>query len=330
MAPTLDYWFGNNTHNNKTIFYFDSNTMNAKWLYKKDLPKDVSYSTIIKWNGVSINVCSNLSQTHKYIIPQDTNYSTKQITFLKSLLQKCIRRQLNDQTIKTAYHLIKINIVEFLRRITIIIIEDVILHESYSILVWLMIAVSTKNKFLPDKNIIDWLLGLVNTLCNIKEFGEIGYDSNKYDISNLDDHDILYSLQLRINYGGMDCDMKMLNYITDLWLKKFKAGEQYNCECIKAIDSNEIKNLTISDWKLDGDNMVCIDFHCAPYILDTLSNKHNYSLEEIKSAIWNCSSSINYRKSNIKTQYDLKIWKIIESDFYKLQKNIFNKYILNH
>lgn len=332
MNKTLDYWLGteeekNALNNRKTVFYFDCNTMESKWLSAE--PNDVRFSTIVKWNKQPINLCTNLKQNHEYKTPQETTYSNKSITYIKSNLQKCIRRKLNDKAIKTAYHFIKLNLNEFLRRISIIVIEDVILHEAYSTIVWLMAATSTKKStFKPNKYIIDWLLGFVDILCNINEYDKIGNDDTDYKIEELDNHDLLYSLQFRKSYGGMNCDVNMLNYITGIWLERFKNNINCNKTEIKLIDSDNVNELSLNDWKLEGDNCAGIDFHCAPYIITTLSEKYDeYSEKEIKSSIWNCSSKINYRKNNKKSAKDIDIWNKIELQLYKMQHDIVNKYI---
>ncbi|QKF94176.1 hypothetical protein QKU48_gp0718 [Fadolivirus algeromassiliense] len=331
MNRTLDYWFGTpkekeKISKQKNIFYFDSNTMESKWLNKK--PKDTTFNTIVKWNEMSILLCTNLKE-HDYLLPVETVYNMNHITYLKSNLQKCIRRKLNDKAIKTAHHLIKLNINEFLRRISIIIIEDVILHQSYSTIVWLMAATSSKKTiFKPNKYIIDWLLGLVNTLCDINECDHIDIDNTKYDITKFDDYDLLYSLQFRIEYGGMNGDIVMLNYITGVWFDRFRNNKNCNTSEIHQIDSDTVIDLSLDDWKLDGDNCAGIDFHCAPYIIDTLSKRYNTYLEnKIQTAIWNCSSGINYRKLNEKSERDIEIWNVIEKDFYKLQQNVLYKKI---
>ena len=65
--------------------------------------------------------------------------------------------------------------VNLLRRLCIIMFEDIILHESFTTLMWLTAALST-NSFVLQKNHINWILGLINTManCNIKD--EIDFD----------------------------------------------------------------------------------------------------------------------------------------------------------
>lgn len=333
MYKTLDQWFsppGVEIKTQKTIFYFDYETMTSSWLFKK--PKEVKYTTIVKWNKVPIMLCTNLPQDHKYEIPKDKKYNVKQISYFKSNLQKCIRRQLNEKAVKTAYHMIKLDISEFLRRLTVIILEDVKFHKSYSTLVWLMsVMLSTKEVFKPNKQIIDWLLGVVNTLCNITEYDKVDYenDKNKYkdNITDFNDYDLLYTLLYRTSYGGMYYDINMLNYFVGLWFKRFENDEKCNQAEVELVDSSKVKSLTMEDWKLDGENMAGVDFHCAPYILEILSKEYGYSEKELKRSIWDCSSGINYRKPTEETVKDIEIWNKIRDKYFELQHGIFNKYL---
>lgn len=335
MYKTLDQWFMSseeqkNIIQQKTFFYFDHETMQSEWLHKK--PKGITYSTIVKWNKVPIMLCTNTPQDHKYEIPKDKVYNVKQLSYFKSNIQKCIRRQLNEKAIKTSYHMIKMDISEFLRRLTVIILEDVKFHVSYSTLVWLMSVCSvTKEPFKPDKKIIDWLLGVVNTLCEISEYDKVDYenDKNKYkdNITDFNDYDLLYSLLLKCSYGGMYYDINMLNYFVGVWFERFKNGEKCNEEEVKLIDSSKIKPLTVEEWKLDGENMCGVDFHCYPPFLEILSKEYNYTEKEVKKAIWDCSSGINYRKLNEKSEKDIEVWEKIKNKYFELQVGVFNKYL---
>ena len=333
MQKTIDQWFQSSDHDQespskntqRTIFYFNAKTMESQWLYQQ--PDHIRFSLNIKWNKVPITICTNLPQKDDYQIPGENKYNLKHMTFLKSNLQKCVRRGLNEKAIKTAYHMMKLNLNEFLRRIAIIVLEDVTLHSSFSTIVWLTAATSSKKfPFKPTKHIIDWLLGVVDLLCNIKEADKIKKDKKEYSLTELNDYNLLYSLQLRKSYGGMGGDMNMLNYFTGYWLEKFKKDEKCNETEIKLIDSSTITMLKLDEWKLDGENCCGIDFHCAPYIIDNLSKKYGYSEGELKTVIWNCSSGINYRKKNYISKNDSDIWDKIKEDYFKEQSMIVNKF----
>ena len=62
---------------------------------------------------------------------------------------------------KTAFDLMQLDFLMFLRRIVIIMIEDVHLHQSISTICWMMVAYG-ENEWNPSKNHIEWLLGVVS------------------------------------------------------------------------------------------------------------------------------------------------------------------------
>ena len=79
---------------------------------------------------------------------------------IKSNLQKAVRRCDNQIAIQSALVLIQMAPMELLRRLPIIYIEDVCLMDSYSIVVWLMMA--DKDYSALKKRDIDIILNIVN------------------------------------------------------------------------------------------------------------------------------------------------------------------------
>ena len=173
--------------------------------------------------------------------PTNPKYNINHIPILKSNLQKCVRRSLNEFAINTALCLMILDPNELLRRLPIIILEDVILHEDYTFLVWLMCAVS-KNLKINDF-FLDKCLNIVNDI-SINKNREIvnpNIQYKKIDLRKIEKDDfsnflnskqknLLWSIELRKSYGGMNGDMKMLNYFTNKWYDKFKNN--YNYELI--------------------------------------------------------------------------------------------------
>ena len=144
------------------------------------------------------------------------DYTTQNISLLKSELQKCIRRKLNKLAINIAYQFINLDFNEFLRRILIIILEDTILNKYYPIITWMLIAYSTK-KWKPSINDINWLLNYIDSLCNInirENYNKLDYTKSKipnYDIKIF--NNLIFSLELRKSYGGMTNDLKMIRTV---------------------------------------------------------------------------------------------------------------------
>jgi hypothetical protein len=240
-------------------------------------------------------------------------YKKKHISLLKSNLQKAIRRKLKDNAIKTAVSLIliedenekiiQIGLFELLRRLCIIIIEDVILMYEFNIIFWFHVLLS--KGYILNKYFIDIIL---LTIAKITTFE---YQDKKYlnflihkDIKIIEmindskltskQRDLLTSLQFRKSYGGMNGDMFMIDKCTYIWYDRFKnnkPGEMYMYNYL--FKENIIMNvLNPKDILKEA-----YDFHCTDICQRINNNLKNDLINEdlIKKLIWNNSSSINER-----------------------------------
>ena len=171
-------------------------------------------------------------------------------------------------------------------------LEDTTLHESFTTLVWLMIAIS--KKFKMKKYIYEWILGVVYLLCVIKV---------KDNIKINDKQSLINSINIRILYGGTTEDLEMMtSYIDKL--------KNVNKTIIRPI-SLFVKELTLEDWDLSA-----IDYHCNSYFLEYISKKYdNYDIEELKRII---------DKRVPLNEYEIKIWNEIKDYVKKTQKYLLN------
>jgi hypothetical protein len=305
-----------------------------KWLHK--MPNECNFKTKIYWREYKMNLIVAGYFNPNHIDYSFTNeYVTDNYHVLKSHLQKCIRRKLTEKSIQTAYQLINCNFNQFLRRLTIIIPEDDCLRYYYSIIVWLMVANSSK-KYIPKKCVIEWLLGLIYVISENK-FTDIPQKSFQYsneslnNLSTCNKH-FLYSIKLRKSYGGMKGDMRMLIYLYNTWLFRLNNNETM-WENFLNVKIRRI-SLSIKLLKANEFELSCVDFHCYPNMLLNINKVYRrFSPEEIKKAIWYNRSSINYRKKydfiksfpdNDDNRYTY-IWKLIEN--YVTNYSLF---ILNH
>ena len=62
----------------------------------------------------------------------------KKNQYLMSHLQKCVRRMETKKAVQTAKHLIDLDIHSFLRRLPIIMVEDVCYMDSFIVLIWMI------------------------------------------------------------------------------------------------------------------------------------------------------------------------------------------------
>ena len=132
------------------------------------------------------------------------------VPILKSNLQKCIRRSKVKKAVRTTRLLLEIDPNSLLRRLAIIYIEDVILDNYFTYIVWFMVAVS-KEYILSnyDKLLI---LNIVENLAkskikeNLEKDEQIDYTNyfknmNQNILNN--NYNTIWSLILRNKYGGM-------------------------------------------------------------------------------------------------------------------------------
>jgi hypothetical protein len=236
-------------------------------------------------------------------------------SYLLSHLQKCIRKMKHDKSIKTAKHLIDLDITAFLRRLPIIMFEDVVPHNSLPIIIWLMIAV-TKG-FIMKTTMIQYLLGVVYFLSSCPKHDEYSF-SKETNLSLIENNLYFKTLLIRISYGGMKGDMQMINYFIELWSEKFKQGEKINDSKIRYIN-HKLDLLTVEEWFLSAN-----DFHCNHTLIPNVKKQYDiYSEEYIKSLIWNYSSSYNQRITSHYNEEEFKDWIIIKK-FVRFQQKSMN------
>lgn len=304
--------------------------MQAVWLHER--PRDVNYIEEVKWNQVrkthTFYLCGHfpdLSET-RFDIPHESKY--KNIANLKSHLQKSIRKGHEQLALSTAIHMIKMNPIELLRRLPIIMIEDVMLHESFSTLIWLMVSVS--NGFRLKKYMYEWILGIILVITKIEHYDSIDFtndiDSERLihqlesygNLKNDSELSILYSMHIRVAYGGMECDMRMFQQYAHKWYQRFQLKEeadlQMNKTKIRNVIFTSVKWLELDEW-----DVTAIDFHCSPKLIEFMQKKFpDIPENEIKKIIWENASSTNFRIS--KPIYQPDLWNEIKFHLQRTQK----------
>jgi hypothetical protein len=299
-------------------FHYDGN--HIQFLIER--PKKYYYIGSIKWKDydTTLNICctkkiynkanKNNQTFMEFVNFANNNFNTSQIPILKSNLQKCIRRSLVEEAKSSALTILCLKPSELLRRLPIIVLEDVMLNSNFLFLVWLMCA---ESKGFPINDeymkkiiiVVEHLASFENRdLCYKKE----NINIRKLDLTKISDYekDILWSIQLRKSYGGMKGDMKMLNYFTQNWYDRFKNGYELSGSNYD-IDINNLRLIRYNDIQL-----AAIDFHCTN-IITFITNKYpKYDKEKIKKAIWfhrSCYNNKNINKGNENLSKDYeKIW----------------------
>lgn len=231
------------------------------------------------------------------------------IPLIKSNLQKAVRRCDNQIAVQSALVLIQKDPMELLRRLPIIYIEDVCLMDSYSIVVWLMMADKDYGKLkLRD---IDILLNIVNSLCDCKTY--FNYVKNDYNyafthetLQFVQNSSQLLSIYYRSEYGGMKGDIQMLKVAIDYY--RMHPTE---------VRTTEYNNIDYSKIEREIEVLVeAIDFHCYPQMLNTLNRYTYIDKDTIKMCIWFVESGYNVRKPDTqessKEYEERSEWKKIE------------------
>ncbi len=278
------------------------------------LPEHFTFQCKFQSQTDTIIVCGNLSKEDPYIFPKETMYSKPQ--YLMSHLQKAIRRMDSMKALKTAKHLLHLDINSFIRRLPIIMLEDVYIHSSISVVIWLMIAIS--KKYILTLTQVKWLLGVIYSISNNKE-AVIDYQKIDGKLTwNMDSipkeiNTLLYSLRFRQNYGGMKGDLQMIEDYIHKIINNEIIIHSYK---IPMINLDSIESLNYKEWIYQAN-----DFHCNRSIPKQVSSYiPKFSEDYCKKLIWEYSSSINHRMIHTIQKLPLEDWKQVKQYVKYVQK----------
>jgi hypothetical protein len=230
-----------------------------------------------------------------------------------------------DQALQIAWHLIKLDPDAFLRRLFVIMLEDVSLHMSLSVIVWLTSAISKGYK-LQSKH-ISWLLGVTRHLCQEPKKTYIEYchyeqydiptlisQLNQSDLSELN-KDIIYSILFRFSYGGMPPDLNMFYWFA---INLLNRNIETSTAHLESIDTDTIQPIKICDILVN-----CADFHCFPQLIQMIHQQFPEVAEDnIRHAIWECNSKKNTRFHDTIDPFLSDIWAKIRPIARRIQRNL--------
>jgi len=295
----------------RTYFYLDwcaPPPYRAQWLSEKPITPGITFEAEVQWIDLKLIVTLGARLPvpgEGEEEPRSESVSAPFISLLKSQLQKCVRRQLTQKAMRTARLLMTCDFSLFVRRLAIIMLEDVMLHDSLPALVWLTAALS--KGFRATHAIQTWLLSIVHYLCEERREAywsqSISNDTTQLAPARLKEayraavereagRDMLLSLLFRRSYGGMPGDMAMLMSFVSLLLSSEEAPQQH-------IASTPLVALALENvppLRQEETELCAVDFHCYPQMLMMLK-RENPSLEEksIRAAIWHHNSKFNSR-----------------------------------
>ncbi|KAG1656684.1 hypothetical protein FOA52_007254 [Chlamydomonas sp. UWO 241] len=155
---------------------------------------------------------------------------------LKSALQKAVRRGQGPAAVRLLLHMLKEDPDELLRRLSVIAIEDAMLHPDLPLVVWLMAA--TAKGYAIGRSLASVLLRFVYQLarCPVRDvmpdprarpgkamgcLGDVDAESGLGSAESA----LLKALLVRAAYGGMACDVAMLRNAAAYWGARFAGGD---------------------------------------------------------------------------------------------------------
>ena len=313
----------------------------AQWLFNK--PKHMNFCHKVTCDfikkGYFFYICGYFEEyeTHEFQVSKEKKY--KNSWFLKSHLQKTVRMMDDQRALPTAMHLMQLDINEFLRRMTVIHLEDTFLHQSWTTLLWLMIALP--KKFKMKKYIYEWMLGFVYITCItkkkddchkklkglelLKKYKNIFEELNSYHDMKLskNQESILYSLHIRCAFGGMGCDIIMIENYIKLWKTRFINKSM----CITNVMKIRPISIFMNDLPLENWDLRSIDYHCQSKFNEYILKKYPElgNLETINKIIWIHNSGLNkrleenenYKKMN---EYKKDEWLLIKKYVQRMQR----------
>jgi hypothetical protein len=377
MQTTINEWLHRKNGTDKKIrkyFYLEwkeGELIPNKCIFMKTIPEKYNFKYKFKWNLIFYNIEIYGNLPKKFLVhPQNSEGSHivsnknflkndfKQnkfmdnrniISCLKSHLQKCVRKKLLGKAIYTADYYMSIDVQDFLRRLTIIMIEDTFFHSSFMVLLWFMISFQSKE--IRMNNLIrDYFLGVVYFMINEAKYRETYYLDNErnnfhdliFDVDNCakDEYvSYIYAILIRKSFGGMEGDIKMLEKCGLIWYHRLMRKDLD--DEVRNYLEKQIRPITIykdvlkmEDWELTA-----IDFHTHPNMIKWIMEKNEaFEEEEIKEAIWYYQSGVNYRKFYNQSEeyiYNKKIvmmkekyanvWNSIQKDLYSIRKYLLKK-----
>jgi hypothetical protein len=254
--------------------------------YTISLHENLRGPTKIDWTEPSLMCNQNKAlEHHGFQFPPSV---------LKSLLQKNVRMCRAWPAVRTALALMKLDFTHFIRRFSIIIIEDAILHPSLPFVIWVMGASAAPNFVLTEYH-VNTLLGLVYQVASVMwKDPYIHNDASAKLCPSFDVIDatlsepeavLLKSLWTRSAFGGMKGDVQMLKTFCSLWYTRFQSKE------IPEYLQMETKKEEASPWFCFLQEIYAkVDMPCIDYRMVEALHPNDVILSAID---FHCSSMID-------------------------------------
>lgn len=240
-------------------------------------------------------------------------------SLLKSAIQKAVRRCDVKRAVICAKALMEKNMMEFLRRWGIIVIEDALLHPMYGEAMRMAMRKVTNVEQLEESE-KDMLLNMVADVAAMRvrddfykintDVGKVQFEDMNYEGMGEKEVGLVKALKYRAAIGGMAGDIDMMRKMAAVWHWRFREGGWTVEKLWGYFDFG-------NDWKWKDVPVVektdimleAVDFHCFPKMLTLLAEK-NY----VKGMM-----AQNFPKADIEKQLLLIIWRMRSGVQYKKQ-----------
>ena len=261
-------------------------------------------SNYLQNKSLKVYLCSSIPSSSKLIFKTTKYYHFE---LLKSCLQKAVRRRKPETAVRILYQLFSQDILNTLRRLPLIMLEDSLLYIRFqSLVVWLMVACN--NNFNPS---IEMIYSILNMIYMIALTDKVDRTSVNYD-KDIDYLKIMEKNNQLINntigpiiirncYGGMKNDMQWMLYVAENWYKRLNNSNKKEWKLLlkneysKKIPIHYLKSLIENEELLQEDKLSeAIDFHCFRYLSKLVKKRIGRSIDEetVKSLIWKHRSSV--------------------------------------
>ena len=239
------------------------------------------------------------------IPPTTSPLGGRAVPFLKSHIQKAVRRMNWTAAKQAVLTLLYIDHEALWRRLPIIMVEDTRVTDDFKFLVFGMVASATK-RWTASRQVVSRLMAVVHAMAaapaaetltfrdrvpSIPEVARIASDRHR---------SLAWALLARHQYGGMGGDKRMLAGFVDA--QCHGADGWAPGEPVDDIDANTRPRFIVA---ADQCLLCAVDFHCYPMILEKFAGQRG-TPDEVKKLMWDGSSGYNLRRpESMTTPYPL-------------------------
>lgn len=293
-------------HRQVTLFQFKKNTNILKAIvmnpdcsvsFVEHLPpKHVRPFAVVTPRGLGDIMLYDLHDATPEPIPPGGNVlDDRAVPFLKSQIQKAVRRNKTTAALEAAWSLLYLDHEALWRRLPIIMMEDTRMTDDFQLLVFGMLAASTK-KWVASAQVLDRLQRVVEAMCGHAQAEDLTFRDSRPTVTEISDvadsrkRALGWAIMVRHLYGGLKGDGTMLSGFVHAQL----PSPEWHIEPGVTPFGKPARRPAFITSK--GQCLLeAVDFHCYPMILEKLQGQRG-TPDTIKSLMWLGRSSRNNRR----------------------------------